>query len=280
MHHVTGLDHMIVLVDRLEAARAHLESLGFVPAPRGAHSPHMGTANYTVMFPDRTYFEVLGITAATDRNAAMRRRLAVAGNGPFGLALRTDDARAAARALADAGVGDGDAVDFARAVDMPDGRREARFTTAYLAPDATPGVKSFVCQHYTPELVWREDCLEHPNGIVGVAGLVGAASDLDAAAAAYARAFGERVVRDGDSVRIELGNASVELLDRARFLHRYGAMPASDPGIAVLRLRSRSLGLTRRFMPVHHAADGGSGATLRIQPPSGGWATILDVVEG
>ena len=62
---ITGLDHVIIAVRDLDAGEAAMSRLGFRPTPRGYHSAHMGTANSTIVLPDNTYFEVLGVVADT-----------------------------------------------------------------------------------------------------------------------------------------------------------------------------------------------------------------------
>ena len=68
MRHVLGLDHVVILVRDLDDADARMARLGFRPTPRGHHSAHMGTANATVMLPDRTYFETLTVLQETPAN--------------------------------------------------------------------------------------------------------------------------------------------------------------------------------------------------------------------
>jgi catechol 2,3-dioxygenase-like lactoylglutathione lyase family enzyme len=159
MQHVLGLDHVIILVRDLDDADARLTSLGFRPTPRGLHSPHMGTANATVVLENGTYLEVLGVLEATPANADSRAVLAER-EGPFGLALKTDDAHGAAEAFEAAQIAAGGALAFVRPVAFPNGTQDACFTVARIRADATPGASLFVCQHHTPEIVWREDYLE------------------------------------------------------------------------------------------------------------------------
>ncbi len=177
MQHVLGLDHVIILVRDLDDAEARMTRLGFRPTPRGYHSAHMGTANATVMLRNGTYFETLTVVQPTPANADTRAVLALR-EGPAGLALKTDDAEGAAVEFMAAGIAAGDALDFARPVELPDGTRDARFTVARVRSDASPGTSLFVCQQHTPDVVWREDFLEQPNGATGLAELIGVADDL------------------------------------------------------------------------------------------------------
>src|SRR3546814_8233762 len=60
---IRGIDHVLVGVRDLEAARETYARLGLTVSPRGRHIG-WGTANYCIMFPG-DYIELLGIVDAT-----------------------------------------------------------------------------------------------------------------------------------------------------------------------------------------------------------------------
>jgi hypothetical protein len=170
--------------------------------------------------------------------------------GPFGLAFKTDDAHAAAAELAAAGIAEGDALDFVRPVELPAGTREARFTIARTRADASPGAMLFVCQHHTPELVWREEYVHQPNDVLGLVEVIGIADDLVTIEASYRVIFGDRVQRTDDRVTIAAGSASVVFLSPAAFAERFRAL-----GERVSRPRPRLAGLrvqVRTFDAIEH----------------------------
>jgi hypothetical protein len=237
---IGDLDHLMILVDDLDAADVALERLGFRPTPRGAHSPAMGTANATVVLRDATYLETLGIVAPTEANAAQQARLAL-GPGPYGTAFKTDDAAAAALTFAAAGIGDGGAVAFARMVELPEGPREAAFETARSRAGAVPGAWPFAVRHLTPEVVWRPDHLDHPNGALGTVEIVGAARDLGGLARGGAF-LGERVGADADAVIVTSATAPLRFLTPDAFAARFGASPGlPEPCLAAVVLRVADL---------------------------------------
>ncbi|MCS6876721.1 MAG: VOC family protein [Geminicoccaceae bacterium] len=218
------LDHAVFLVRDLDEAERAAVRLGFRPTPRGEHSPAMGTANATIVFPDRrTYVELLGIVRPTSANSVQRARLE-RGGGLFGLAFKGRDARADAEELARLGVADGAAIDFSRPVALESGSREARFTVARARPEATPGAWCFVCQHHTPELVWREDFLEHPNGALALIEIVGVASDPGAIEPAWRRLFGERVQKAEGGFRVRSATAPITFLSPEALAERLGEL--------------------------------------------------------
>jgi catechol 2,3-dioxygenase-like lactoylglutathione lyase family enzyme len=264
MQHVLGLDHVIILVRDLDDADARMARLGFRPTPRGLHSAHMGTANATVMLQNGTYLEVLSVLEATPANADSRAVLAER-EGPFGLALKTDDAHGAAEAFEMAQIAAGGALAFVRPVAFPNGTQDACFTVARVRPDATPGASLFVCQHHTPGIVWREDYLEQPNGATGLAEVIGIADDLTAIEDAYGAIFGERCRRTSDRITIAAGDARITFLSSGAFVERFG--PAGDPvssprpRLAGLRVQVREVDrakalLRRNGVPWTEGADG------------------------
>ena len=91
MKTITGFDHALILVADVDDGIDRMRRLGFRPTPKGFHSAHMGTANSTVVLPEMTYFEVISVVAPTPANAVMRGRLERR-QGPFGYAVKTDDA--------------------------------------------------------------------------------------------------------------------------------------------------------------------------------------------
>ena len=226
---IGGLDHAILLVRDLDRGEALAADLGFRASPRGIHSPAMGTANTTLMLADGTYLEMMTVRRETALNARLAAQLRRR-EGLTGLAFKSDDARQAAAAFEAAGVADGEAVSFSRPVEAEGGPRDAAFTIARIEGGATPTAFAFVCQHHTPDLVWRDDLLRHPNGAQGLASLVGVALDLEALAQAWRRVLGETGVKVTDG-QVELGIVPppVTFLSPMAFAERFGTTTVEHP---------------------------------------------------
>ncbi len=98
---ISGIDHLLVGVRDLEAARERYRRLGFTCTPRGSHIG-WGTANYCIMFPD-DYVELVGVVdPAKETNgldAFLERR-----EGLKGVAFASDEADGGYAALHAVGI--------------------------------------------------------------------------------------------------------------------------------------------------------------------------------
>jgi hypothetical protein len=243
---IAGLDHAIIAAGDLAEAVATMRRLGFLTTPPAAHSDHMGTENTTLVFRDRTYVELMAVRRETPANARLRAEIA-AGQALFGLVLATGNAAAAAAAFHDSGVSDEAGMqEFSRPVETPEGPRDAAFRTAHVAEAAGAGPMVFACEHRTPELVWRPEFMDHPNGVVGIERIVGVARDREAAARAWAR-----IAPDADqdvaeeALTIHLGGVQLAFLAPELYAAIYGPPPASEPGLGALVFRTADLARTR-----------------------------------
>jgi len=165
LKNVVGIDHAVVMVKELDKAAENWKRLGFTISPRGTHSAHMGTGNYTIMF-DPDYMELLGVLTETEHNAPARAFLAKHGDGIERIAFTAIDSAAGAEEIRARGFVPIGPTDFERPVTMPDGRvSAAKFRTfQWPTAEAPGGVRIFACQHKTRETVWIPELMKHANG--------------------------------------------------------------------------------------------------------------------
>ena len=154
-----GIDHAVIAVGDLDAAAASFRKLGFTLTPRGVHS--IGSQNHCIML-GRTYIELLAAPAAHSWLDYYRSFLR-AGDGLAAVALSTDDADAAYSALRAQGV----PARAPMALSRPVEGGVARFRLVQI--ENAPQI--FVCQHLTPELVWRREWQSHANRAKELVGL-------------------------------------------------------------------------------------------------------------
>jgi hypothetical protein len=238
---VKGLDHVVVMVDGIDAAQRQYRRLGFQVQPRGFHTK-LGTANHLMIF-EQDYFEILGIVAPTEFNAE-RREWLKAGGGLANVALATDGADLAFDAFKAAGLDPDAPLFFDRAVEIAGKTEKAAFRTVRIPKTNMPVVGFFVCEHLTPQFVYRADWAKHPNGARGIAGVTVIAEQPAKWTTELEKYFGPgSVTRDGSGTVAHTGTQPVRYLTRQDYLARYpGIAPVrSGDHPAVLSLRVDSL---------------------------------------
>ncbi|HJP69960.1 MAG TPA: VOC family protein [Sphingomicrobium sp.] len=238
---VKGLDHVVVMVDGIDAAQAAYQRLGFQVQPRGFHKK-LGTANHLMIF-ENDYFEILGIVEDTEFNAE-RRQWLKSGGGLANVALATDGADLAHQAFQAAGLQPDAPLSFDRAVEI-DGRTEqARFRTVRIPKTHMPVVGFFVCEHVTPQFVYRPEWTRHPNGARSILGVTVIAEQPTKWIGTLEKYFGAGAVRrDGEGLVVDTGTQPIRYMSRAAYAACYpGIVPVrSDDHPALLRVRVENL---------------------------------------
>jgi catechol 2,3-dioxygenase-like lactoylglutathione lyase family enzyme len=283
--YIRGIDHVVILVRDLDRARDTYERLGFTLTPRGHHT--LGSKNHCIVFGS-DYLELLAVPKPHPAMQYFTDFLA-GGEGLGAVAFRLPTtANAAHRELAAAGVGAESPLDFSRPVALADGTRDAEFRIVQLSPADTPGCRTFLCQHFNADLVWREEYQTHALGAFGIGGLGVVVEDPKAAAAGYARlldAKPRRVLRRTarrDRIRADRTRLSQE---RRRAARQRPIADACTPGgcraihprspiAAVPRTRSRAAASRRLpsrtvrspLAPTRHTGSHSSSASESLLP--------------
>lgn len=214
-----SLDHIVIntLLDMDEAVSI-FASLGFCLTPRGHHS--LGSINHLMLEP-RAYLELVGVPETGKQRADVLN----SPRGLNGLVFRSHDATATHARLETAGFSPQEPMLLERPVELAGETCAARFHNVRMTMEEFPAGRVYFCQHLTPELVWRDEWLSHPNGFAGLAEMVIHSPDPASDAAAYA-VLAETTPRedggdwliedDGFSIRVRTQNtpgfASVTLL--------------------------------------------------------------------
>lgn len=196
---ITGIDHTLIGVRDLEAARSVWARLGFTVCPRGRHIG-WGTGNYCVML-DSGYIELLGIIDASQFTNNLDKFLAER-EGLMGIAFATDDAAGCQAQLTAAGLHPDGPKDLSRKLELPEGDVTPSFKLVFLPPSETPDLRAFVCYHNTPELVRRPDWQQHGNGATALISVTVACDDPVSTAFAYLPIFGPERLKVLDGLTI------------------------------------------------------------------------------
>ncbi len=198
---ILGLDHAVIAVRDLDAAAAEWAALGFRLSPRGTHSEHMGSGNYTMMFGE-DYLELLGVLAERPHNGPLRAFLAKR-EGLERCAYTTSNAAAGVAALQSRGIAATGPVHFGRPVPLPDGgMAEARFSVMHWPATEAPGsLRIFACQHHTREAVWVPQLQAQPNGVTRILRAL-VASNFPNKAAEHLARLTESTVRLEEGIRL------------------------------------------------------------------------------
>jgi hypothetical protein len=233
---LVGIDHLIIGVRDLEAARARYARLGFNSTPRGRHEG-WGTANYCIMF-EQDYLELLGIVDPGQFTNNLDRFLDER-EGLLGIAVGTRDAAATRAAWAEAGASPDEVKDLGRLLEDEDGGTRLRFRNVMLPSTATGGVGLFACQHLAPEPMRRPAWLLHPNGAVAIRSCTIAAADTRPVVAAMTRLFGRSTITDTDHVvAVHTGHGVILIAppEDTELIHPLADPAAIDPGPALVAL--------------------------------------------
>jgi hypothetical protein len=278
LKNIIGIDHAVVMVQDLDKAAENYRQLGFTVSPRGTHSAHMGTGNYTIMF-DPDYMELLGVLVATEHNVPARAFLDKRGEGIERIAFTAVDSAEGAEEIRARGLTPIGPTDFERPVTLPNGTVSAAKFRTFMWPtaEAPGGVRIFACQHKTRDTVWIPELMKHANAAKRIRQTLIATPEPAKDAAHLGRLIDREPTAEADgAVTVPSGG------DRADFVYltldqlakRYPGVPLaglSDRGGAALVLVSGDLAASEKALG---SAAVRSGAALCV-PPAKANGTLL-----
>jgi Glyoxalase-like domain len=281
LKNVIGIDHAVVMVRDLGKAAEGWRSLGFTVSPRGTHSAHMGTGNYTIML-DPDYIELLGVLSPTEHNAPARALLETH-EGIERVAYTAIDSAAGAEEIRARGYTPLGPNDFERPVTMPDGSLSAAKFRTFQWPvkEAPAGMRIFACQHKTRDTVWIPELMRHANGAKRLRQVLLVAPDPAQEAAHLSRLTDREARREHDgAIAVPSGD------DRADFVFMTrDQLSARYRGVSLAGLPERgAAGLViaadlTKTEKAPGAVGVRSGAAICV-PPAAANGTLLAFVAG
>ena len=237
-----ALDHLVLPVGSLSAARARLGSLGFTVAPDALHP--FGTENACVFFQDGIYLEPLGVASreaceahAIGGNVFVARdrafRFRCGEDGLSAIVLKTGDAAGDHERFRKAGLSGGDPLEFSRPFKLADGTSaEASFRLAFAADLRAPDFFLFCCERTRERPALAGDLLNHANGVTGVARVVLVEENPSDFQYLLEEALQQReLTAHSFGFDLDAGNAVVSSLTPAGFEAWFGAPSGEGRGL-------------------------------------------------
>ena len=285
-----GIDHVVLAVPELEAARDGFARMGFTLTPPAQHP--FGTGNVLIQL-DRCFIELLAVLEPDHIPEPAPGRFSFAGfardflqekEGLCGLVLESRDARRDAEEFEALGLHGYEPVHFERLAGQPDGTQaRVAFTLAFASDPRIPDICFFACQQHAPENFWKPEYRRHANTAETVLGVVIAASDPAELRSFLSGFSGVPEARNLDGgFALATPRGTIEVLTPATVRARYGDA-APDGGEA-----PRMIGL--RFGVADLEA---AGAALRngaaacretayglVVPSAAGWGAMLTFEPG
>ena len=245
---IRGIDHAIIGVRDLDAARAQFERLGFTAAPLGNHVGK-ATANHCIMFAD-SYLELLGINEPEHLDTlGLGAFLDTRGEGLVKIALGTPDADAARADIEAQGFSPTGPDDLARPLtDRPDAI--VRFRNLQIPEAETGSLGTFLCGHKTPDLMRPPGSMDHGNGARNLVAAAAVVDDVGAVAGPWEKLLG-RAAAGG---ALDIGRGHVYLAtpaDAAGSPGPYGPLPEplpARPFYLGLRIEVASIGAVKEAL--------------------------------
>jgi len=200
LRHLTGLNHSIVATDNLEAAGATFQQLGFCLTPRGVHASR-GTANCCIMFSNSNYIELLGLSGeASDNAESLLVEKLRSGEGIAAVAFDSDNCEELWYEFAAIGVCASKPSVGERDFQVAGQREIIRFEILRLPSEATPGLRTFICRHLDPGLVYHADFQDHDNTAHTLRAVTVVVDDPMALAEPYELLLGKPDITEGSAL--------------------------------------------------------------------------------
>ncbi len=233
-----GIDHLVLAVHDLDAARAAYVRLGFTLTPV-AHHP-FGTKNILAQF-DGSFLELLAVAdpAAIPEPdgthfsfGAFNRAYLEEREGLSMLVLKSTDAAADRADFDRHNLRVYEPFRFERSAKGPDGaERTVAFSLTFTGDSRLKRAGFFTCQHHFPENFWKPEYQRHDNGAVGIAAAVMVTRDPADFHEFLTHFTGQHDITSTSlGVEFDLGDGSrVEVLSPVAFRAFFGEEADTDP---------------------------------------------------
>jgi len=273
---IKGIDHVMIIAPDLAKAGEAYARLGFDVQPRGIHKG-LGTANH-LMILDEDYIELLGVLEPMPNNLRYKE-IGEQGGALANVALGTDGADLAHEAWTKSGLNPEPIIAFDRGVEIDGKTERAAFRIVRLPHEARPGVGLFVCNHLTPQFVYRSEWQRHANGARGISHVTIVAADPDRHRSAAERVFGPAAVETGDrTMTVATGKAPFVYLTPARFAERYSGQKPTLAGdhAAAMGIRVSDMAALKRCLVANNVESVATGDGRVLVPAAAACNVLIE----
>lgn len=185
-------------------------SQGFQLTPLAHHN--LGSSNRLIML-DSSYIELLGWEKG---KPILRAEIANQAVGLDALVFRTQDADACYTDLKESGFAVNPVQDLSREGEFMGETVLVQFKTVRFSEQPIPGLRIYFCEHLTPEYVWQQQWLMHPNRMQYLSKIFLVSPNIDQTAATFQRLLNlsnPALVSQQNRIQIHLPN--IELILQA-----------------------------------------------------------------
>ena len=252
-----GIDHIVIAVRDLDAARATWRRLGFALTPVARHP--FGTANALVQL-DGNYLELLAVAdpksipeagVGNFSFAAFNRDFLRKREGVTMLALKSTDAAADRIEFEERGLPVFAPLNFERMATGPDSiERKVAFSVTFTREPRLREAGFFTCQHHFPENFWRAEYQSHPNTARRVASIVLVTRDPADFHEFVTHLTGQHdMLSTSLGVGFDTGAGTIEIVSPIGYRAWFGESPEADPRrFLACRIAVADLAATRRTL--------------------------------
>ena len=216
------LDHTVINVKfSMDKAQSIFTDLGFTLTARGYHT--LGSITHGMMF-GTDYLELIGFPEDVDRDTIRRPEIANAPYGINGLVFKTDNVDKIYQHLKSLGLEGAEPKSFSRPVHLPEGTKDASFTTTNVRWDVFSGGRIYFCTHHTPELLWRSEWQSHANGVTAMPEFVMVSQNYKKEAETLSQILQTDLNRHEGSMSIDIDGCRLIVMSPSVYNDRYGSV--------------------------------------------------------
>jgi hypothetical protein len=279
---IRTLDHVAVISNKPRMLFSNYERLGFLLTPFSQHSGSIkpgepavqwGTGNRCAMFREG-YLELL---AVVDPNLFCRgfSERVERYEGLHIVALGCENAEKTRDKLTAGGVGVAGIGRLERVIAMPVGESTAAFSLVRLAPEEAPECHLNILEHHTPELLWQERYLNHPNGAVSLNGVTLCLDDPASAAKRYSRFLGVQPKINDTRHSFILPRGRFDLISADDHFNTTDHTAPTLPFVASFIVGTKSLTETRTWLRHNSIGFKEKNGRILVGPEAGCGATCI-----